>query len=216
MIRIVGFQRILSILLLLGFLVLTFWYSVYYLKPEMAKAQGELSLNQSEISEKTENMKALREGVEKFTYQKDAFEKIQKYGFFDPQDRVEARQRLNAMQKESRLLSAKYTIKSAESEENKTLEEAGYKLLNTEIVFELEAIEDIDVYTFMYLLNYGFPGHVSIESWSLERDKEVTQAMLRQIGTFGVQPLVKAVVKVNWRTSVKGKTQSSSDQEGAR
>ena len=213
MIRVIGLQRVLILVLLAVLLGALFFYGMFVLKPEIVREQRELALNQSKISEMTANMDKLVQGMELFTEQKEEFEVIQKYGFFDPQNRVLARQHLNLMQKESRLLSAKYTIKPAVTEKNKIALEAGYKVLNTDIEFILEAIEDLDIYNFIYLLNYGFPGQISIKELKISRDQEVTQPLLRQIGVGKATPLVKAVFLVNWRTMVADDSLSISSEE---
>jgi len=214
MIRIIGMQRFLLLLILGGMLAGLFLYDWYVLKPDLLKHQRELSANHSAINEMRTNMDNIVQGMALFEEQKSQFEDVRQYGFFDLQDRVATRKRLNAMQKESRLMSAKYTIKQAVIEEGGPAEEAGYKLLNTEIIFSLSGLEDMDIYNFIYLLNYGFPGQISIDSISISRDKEVTEPLLRQIGVGGSEPIVKANLKVRWHTMVEDKSLSASDREG--
>lgn len=202
MIRLVGIRRIFAILLLLGLVVLLMSYTLVLAKPGLRKAQQELIKHKADIAEMTSNIDKLTQGIERFTTQKDYFEQIQKFGFFDPQNRVEARRRLNLMQKESRLLSAKYTIKQAIAAKSEKAAVANYKVLDTEIAFTFEALEDIDIYNFIYLLNYGFPGQIAIEELSISRDQEITQPLLRNIGIGDYEPLVKGELKVIWTTMV--------------
>lgn len=211
--RVIGFQRAVALLLLTIFFVVSGFYGFYYLNKDISKVQRELSLNQSDIAEMSDNIDRLRSGLEKFTTQKTTFEKIRKQGFFDPQNRVETRQRLNAMQKESRLLSAKYVIRSATTDKNEIAKEAGYKILNTNINFTLDAIEDSDIYNFIYLLNYGFPGQISITELTMTRDKEITIPRLQQIGVGDLKPIIKGDLKVNWRTMVPDDSLSISSQD---
>lgn len=186
-------------ILLLLFLAI---YWVYVLKPDIQDNKRQLAMNTSEVAEMNESLNDLMIGIEKFKQQKSVFEKVQKFGFFDSQNRPEARQRLVAMQKESRLLSTRFSIKSAEEEKNKKAKEAGYKILNTDIDLTLEALEDNDIYHFVYLMNYGFPGQILIKELTIKRDTEITQPVLRQVGLGESGPLVSAVLRVNWRTMV--------------
>lgn len=216
MIRVIGLRRFLLLAFLGGFLVVLFLYGQYILQPELIQQQRRLSSNQSEVNEMKTNMDKLVKGISLFEEQKNKFNIVRQYGFFDQQNRVETRQRLNAMQKESRLLSAKYTIKQATTEESDIAKEAGYKILNTEISFVLASVEDLDIYNFIYLMNYGFPGQISIEELTISRDKEVTQPLLRQIGVGEAKPLVQANLKVSWRTMVVDESLSVSEQGGVR
>lgn len=212
MIRVIGFQKILILIVLAAVLVLAALYNFYILKPSSILVERELRQNKSEISEVQTNMDNLVQGLAKFEGQKQKFETVRKYGFFDPQNRVQTKQRFNVMQKEAQLLSARYTIKPAQIEKNEKVAEAGYKIVNTEIDLSLEALEDGDIYNFLYLLNYGFPGQVSITSLDLSRDVEITQPLLRQIGVGEASGLVKATFRLNWRTMLPDETLSVSGQ----
>lgn len=204
MIRLIGMQRVLGIIVLATLTVFFVFYQYFLVTPQIQDTQRELSKNKSEVAEMTENLDSLVKGIAQFSEQKDIFELIQKYEFFDPQDRVEAGRRITKMQEDSRLLSAKYSVRPAKPEKNQKAFEAGHKILNTDIDFDLEAIEDEDIYKFVYLLNYGFPGHITITELNITRDKEVTQPLLRQIGTGqeSLRPLVTAILRINWRTMV--------------
>ena len=214
MLRAVGFKRLFMLSVLVIFLVVGFIFVTYSMKPNIKNTEAELLRNQGDIAEMTDNMDKLVQGIEQFATQKDNFETIQGLGFFDSQNRVEARKRLNLMQQESRLLAARYTIKPAITENNDKAAEAGYKIIKTEIEFGLDAIEDSDIYNFIYLLNHGFPGHISITDLDLSRAKEVTQPLLRKIGDGQPEPIIKAVLKVNWRTMIPDSTISVSSEEG--
>lgn len=205
--RIIGFQRLLAILVLSGVCASLYVYNNLYLVPKSKQAQQQLNQNRAQIDEATVNLDQIRRGLEKFSSQKEMFEKVEQYDFFAPQDRLLARRKLNAMQKESRLLAAKYVVQAATTEVNEKAAEAGYKILNTEIVFTLEALEDSDIFEYIYMLDYGFPGHISIQNFKMERTKEITQPLLRQMGTDGKRkPVATATMSVNWRTMVPDET----------
>ncbi len=211
MMKVVGLNKILLILLLAAFLVLAFLYSQYVLGPSLKKQQSLLSVSKAEISEMTNNLTLLSEGLEKFELQKDDFEKIRHLGFFNPQNRVEAKQIITAMQRESRLRIKTYTIKPAVSITNEKSREAGYKVLNTDMDFNLEAIEDADIYKFIYILNYGFPGQVIIKNFSISREVDITQPLLRKIGVGQSEPIIEATLSISWQTMVPDEALSVSD-----
>ena len=146
MIKAIGYNKVFLIVVLMACLAVTFLYNQNFLKPDLDKKNRTLRVNSGEISEMTSNLNKLSGDLQKFEKQKENFERVLKLGFFDPQKRVEARQIITEIQQESRLLSAKYQISPAQSEENKMAKEAGSKILTTGIMFDLEAIEDADIY----------------------------------------------------------------------
>ena len=202
MMKSIGLSRLFIILLLASFTLFCLFYSYKVGGPNIKKEKRSLAVVNNDISKMTSDMDKLSQGLTQFEGQKQAFSNVQRFGFFDDQDRVKARQLIEAMQEESRLLSAVYSLGPAESLNEPRATDAGYDLLNTNIGFTIEAVEDIDVYKFIYLLNYGFPGQISIKSLSMSRDEEITQPLLRQIGTGQPTPLIRAELEVFWKSMV--------------
>lgn len=215
MIRAIGFQKVFLILLLGVAVVALAYYTLSVAQPSLNENQRELGKNKAEIDEMIMNTDKLTQGFAQFQEQKDVFQQVQELGFFDTQNRLEARARFVAMQEESELISAKFNIKPAVVAENAKAKEAGYKVLNTEIDFNLEAIEDKDIYRFLHLLNYGFPGQVIITEFNMKRETEITAPILRQIGVGQPPPLVRALVRMKWQTMVQDDTLSSGNNDDA-
>jgi len=109
-------------------------------------------------------------------------------------------------------MNARYTIKPAKSLVTDKSKEAGHKILETDIDFTLDAIEDSDIYRFVYNLNYGFPGQIAINRFSISRDVAITQPLLRKIGTGGAEALVTGKLNVTWRTMVLDETLKASSE----
>ena len=86
--------------------------------------------------------------------------------------------------------------------ESKRAKDANYKMVATDIQFDLEAIEDVDIYKFLYVLTYGFPGQVVVNDFTVSRDVEVTQPLLRRIGSGQSEPIVQSSVRISWYTMV--------------
>jgi hypothetical protein len=203
MIRSLGIQKIIVLVLLVLMLAVIYFYGVVALGPKNQFVERELRLNKSEFSELTQNMEKLVFDLAYFDQHKIQFKSLEDLGFFNSQDRLNMRSRFNEMQKESRLISAQYSVSPLTIEKNKKAAEAGYKILKTTIDFNLEAIEDADIYKFIYLLNYGFGGHISIAELSIKRDKVVTPTLLQKIGDGEDVAVMSAVLKVNLRTMVE-------------
>lgn len=213
MIKAIGINKFFLLLLLAVFIALAVFYNYQIITPDVTKLNRQVMTNKSEVSQMTQDLNSLTAGLEKFAQQKDAFEKVRRLGFFDPQNRVVAKQLITNIQRDSRLMTAKYTIKPAENLDDEKAREAGYKILSTDIDFILEALDDADVYKFVYLINYGFPGQVIINKLNIERDMEITQPLLRRIGVGQAQPIIKATFEVTWKTMVADETISVTETE---
>jgi hypothetical protein len=218
MIKAIGYNRfiIIGALILIG--TGLFFYNANVLQPTMQKQQANLSTVRSKSSEISNNLDKLKNQLSNFGNEKADFARVRYLGFFDTQDRVNTRKLISRIQKDSRLISARYTIKPAESVTNEKLKEASSKILKTDIAFDLEAVEDTDIYRFVYLLSYGFPGQISVKDISLVRGREVTQPLLRQIGSGQAEAIVSAKLNVVWQTMVPDESAQESDgkQRGGR
>lgn len=200
MIRVLGARRIfllLSLLGIAGFLAVVYFY---FLLPQKDRAESDLRRVRAETMSTEQQLRTLTQEIEQFESQKVLFEKLDGLGFFNAQDRVLARERFEVMQQMSRVLSAKYEIKPAKIIEDELAQEAGYGVLNSEISVSLEAFDDIDIYRFVYLMNYAFPGHITISNLNIERQAEVTSDVLRGIGSGSATALISAKFDASWRT----------------
>lgn len=203
MIKSIGLDKIILLALIAGFAVGGYFYNTNFLEPSIAKKERQLRSNKSELSKLTSDTQKLISGVELFEKQKSEFETVQQSGFFDDQNRVVTRARLDAMGRESNLEYLRYSISPAKDISNKKLADAGYKILETEILLDVGAIDDTDISTFLHFLNHGFPGQVLIQSMELVRDQTLTQPLLRNIGLkTNYDPLVSGNIKILWKTMV--------------
>jgi len=204
MIRLIGLNKIFLMLFLGMFLALFIFYYYMVASPEILSNQRELRNNNGEISKISGDLDQLKIGIEQFKEQEDQFQSLYKHDLFNSQDRVEARKRLTAIRDASGVSSALFTIRSAKVDENEDVKKAGHKILNTPMTFRIEAIDDLDVYRFIYLLNHGFPGQITLEEVSVSREEEITLPLLKQIGIGQeeMRPLINAEIEASWRTIV--------------
>jgi hypothetical protein len=204
MIRLVGLNKI-FLILLLG--ALAGLFAIYYYvvsTPDIEQAKRELSNNNSEIERLSEELEELKSGIAQFNEQEAKFKELFQHDIFNSQNRVDARRILTFIRDASGVTTAQYTVKSAQVEKNKKMEEADYQILNTPMEFSLEAVQDSDIYKFMFLLNHGFPGQVNFETVVITREEQVTFPLLKQIGIGQeeLRPLVRAKITANWKTMV--------------
>jgi hypothetical protein len=67
---------------------------------------------------------------------------------------------------------------------------------------ELEALDDVDVFKYIYLVEKFFPGHVTITKIELERKSQITGPVLRSIASGDNPQLVNAKIEMLWRTMI--------------
>jgi len=193
MLKNIGFKRLASItvLLILAGILYVFYY--HSLKPDLAESQQELKKVRTSISETRNNLAEIKNALESYENKKDDFQAlVDQVDFF----------KLNAMKEASGLNSAVYSILPAEIITDERAKEASYNLIITRIELQLEALEENDIFRFLYLLNYGFPGFITVEEILIAREADVTQPVLRQIGASGkpLPTLVSARIVASWRT----------------
>lgn len=175
------------------------------LVPKVTEARQKLDAVNAEVASLQSDVDEMRADFVLFQKEKKLYDDIERMGFFNNQDRVLARERFDTLQKLSKVISARYEIKSANVVEVGNPESVEYVVLESPISVELSALDDLDAYRFIYFLNYGFPGHITIENMSMARTEEVTAEILKRIGTGSPPQMVNAKLSVMWRTMVRKK-----------
>lgn len=171
--------------------------------PKTEQSVQELNRVMSETSVLRGEVDKMRVDYQTFQKQKAFYDTIRQLGFFNDQDRVIARERFDTMQKLSKIISARYEIKAANLLEGEEVAAADFVVMESPITVNLSAIDDLDVYRFIYYLNYGFPGHITINNLSMERKLDVTPDVLKQIGTGAPPEIVSATMELEWRTMAR-------------
>ena len=205
MIAVLGIKRVLGLGVLVLLVAALAGAHYMVLLPHQEKVERELRGLKGEISTRRAEAQRLKDEFEKLDEVKFKYNELLRFGFFGDQDRVFARNQFNELQKQSNVISSRYEIKPVREEENRRLKEAGHKLLKSEIKLDVEAYDDIDIYNFVHLLNYGFPGRVAISNVDIRRIRDVTVPLLQGIGSGSSLPVVKAEIDLNWYTAVPDK-----------
>jgi len=165
-------------------------------RQKLQAAQGEITTLQGEISK-------MQAAFSSFEHEKVYYETISRMGFFNDQDRVLARERFDTMQRLSKIISARYEIKAANVLSEEIDPETGFVVMESPITVELSAVDDLDVYRFIYYLNYGFPGHITINNLNMERKEKIDPNVLKQIGTGNPPEIITAKLDLDWRTMAR-------------
>ncbi len=203
MIAKIGAKRALILIVLTGALVVFFGGAEYVFKPQAQETQMQLDAAMSEKSQLQREIEKMQADFLLFEKQKGYFEAISKMGFFNDQDRVLARERFDTMQKLSKIISARYEIKAANLLVDESPPETGFVVMESPITVNLSAVDDIDVYRFIYYLNYSFPGHITINSIAMKRQAEITPEILKQLGTGNPPEVISAQLELDWRTMAR-------------
>ncbi len=202
MMKVLGAKRMMGILVLLLFNAVMAASVYAYLIPENGSLSKDLRNMRSTIAVKRSETEQLRGDYQKIQDQKTFFEGLDKVGFFNKQSRSLARERIEAVQKFSKVLSARYDITPAVVEQNTHAVKAGHVILNTSVNVDIDALDDIDFYSFVFWIENAFPGHTSVTNVKLERVIDVNAATLRQIGNGVATVLMKGKLGFSWRTMV--------------
>ncbi len=74
--------------------------------------------------------------------------------------------------------------------------------MSSPVTIDIKAVDDVDVYEYLYLIDEFFPGHVTVESIELKREANINLTILRSIASGGNPELVTAKIEAIWRTMV--------------
>lgn len=176
-----------------------------YLQTENANLEREVRGLRAQVSEKRNDIERLRLEQKQIEEQKARFETLEAAGFFSDQNRVLARNKIEALQTYTGILSANYNISAAMVEKTDLAAGTDYAILTSPVTLVLEAMDDVDVYNFIFWLENGFPGQVSVNDIRIERPLDINEAVLRQIGSGSGATLIKATVGFNWHTMMSEK-----------
>ena len=202
MIQVLGFKRVITLAVLLLANVVLAGLVYYVLIPQKEKVRAELSNIEGVISSRRSEIETMKTEYELIQEQKSLFGNLEKSKFFSVQDRVEARKMMEAIQSTSRVLSTKYSIGAATVIENPTAAVSDHVILHSPITVSVDALDDVDVYSFIYWMENAFPGHAGVSGLTIERKLDIDEAALRQIGNGVPTVLISAQIDFDWDTMV--------------
>jgi hypothetical protein len=202
MIGSLGTRRILSLIILVA-LNAAISAGVYMLLiPQQEASQKSLRNLHNEVTMRRSDIARMQLEFDQLEEQKAEFQKLEADGFFKNQSRKQAENTFNLIQKKSGVTVAVASINAGVIEDSEEAGKAKYKVLKSPMQIKLEAIDDVDIYHYIFLVEHYFPGHVSIESLNLKREADVSGTVLRAIASGDNPPLVKAELQMVWRTMI--------------
>lgn len=202
MIQILGIKRILVLLFLVSINAALATGVYVYLAPEIKSSERSLRSLRGKITTLQTDISRLQVEFDQLEEQQETFEELKKAGFFSNQDRRQAELIFKDIQEKTGVISAVASIKPGELEENEEAKKADHSILTSPVELTLQAIDDVDVYKYVYLVERFFPGHVSINSIELGRTTDITGTVLRSIASGNRPVLVEAKISMNWSTMI--------------
>jgi hypothetical protein len=200
LLQILGRNRII-VLVVLVLLNAGAGYALYeFLMPKRAQADQALSQARGQLETKRAEIQKLKEEYVLLQSQLRSFKELEAKGFFSDQSRVAAQESFEKMRTVSGVVRAKYNISAGELVDDMRATDAGYVILRSPIEVELDSLDDVDVYSFLKLIQERFPGKVDIVKMEISKLKDITPEMLRSIGSGNPETLVGSKISFVWRT----------------
>lgn len=203
MISSIGYKKSLLLLILVGLFAFLAFSTYFMFQPKAESSKAELQKLEAQATALQSDIDQMRQDFAQFDSKKALFENISRMGFFNDQNRVLARERFDTLQKLSKIMSARYEIRPAKIFSQDVPIETGFVVMESPITITLSALDDIDIYRFIYYLNYGFPGHIAIDRLEIKREGEVSPEILKAIGRGNPSALVTATMELQWRTMAR-------------
>ncbi len=205
MIRVIGTKRVLTILVLIALNGLLAAVVYMHFVPRKLAAENELRGLRGNISTVQSDISRMQVEFDQLKLQQAQFDMLRQRGFFELQGRREAELTLQKIQQQSGVVSAVVNIMGGVIEESAEALKAEHQVLASPVNIHIEAMDDVDVYRYIYLIQQFFPGHVSFEKLSMKRNAEVSGTVLRAIATGSRPQLVSADLSMTWRTMIPQK-----------
>jgi hypothetical protein len=203
MINVIGIRKIILLATLLVMNGLAGAGVYLYFKPSVEKIEKDLRAATSSITNNSTMITKLNQDFKVLQEQKENYTNLVGLGFFKEQDRFLAPKRLEIIREESGLLKARYKFGSARELSNEHANKAEHVVLNSEVRIDgIEAMDDMDIYKFIYLIDNTFTGQVSITSMSFERVRELDNKILHKIALGEDVSLIEGSLVFEWRTMI--------------
>lgn len=202
MINILGTKRVILLLLLIA-LNVAFAASLYlYMIPTKQDKERQLRGVRGQASTVQSDIDRMQVEFSQLADQQSEFDLLKEQGFFSVQGRRQAEMVFEKIQNEAGVISAVVNIQSGALVDDEEAQKAEHKVLVSPIKVKIEALDDVDVYRYVYLVEKFFPGHITVEAIELERKSPVTGAVLRSIASGANPELVSADIELSWRTMI--------------
>jgi DNA-binding protein H-NS len=215
MIGVLGFKRIMIVLFLVAVNALLAAALYLYLVPELSSMERKVRAERAAESEVRTDIANIQAEFDQLETQQDAYETLREDGFFSNQSRRDAQVVFTEAKAYSDVTEANVTVRSGLVVEDENAAKADQVMLESPVSINFTSVDDIDIYEYIHYLEQVFPGYLSVESFNLNRNANISDTMLRAIATGATPPLVTGSVELTWHTMVSREDYfASPEQEG--
>ena len=199
MVSILGVKRIVFILLLVA-LNVGGGFGYKYMNDTITIKERQLNGLKRKVRDRFNEVKKVREQFAALRGQVTDYVLLEKRGFFEEQDREVLRDIFFEAQKKSQVLRAKYDVSPYKAQSSPFITQPNLRWVNSKVNIKIEALDDIDIFSFVELIERDFPGYVQFESIDLKRNETLTPDVLKKIGSGTPISLVNADVSFLWHS----------------
>ncbi len=199
MVSILGVKRIVFILLLVA-LNVGGGFGYKYMNDTITIKERQLNGLKRKVRDRFNEVKKVREQFAALRGQVTDYVLLEKRGFFEEQDREVLRDIFFEAQKKSQVLRAKYDVSPYKAQSSPFITQPNLRWVNSKVNIKIEALDDIDIFSFVELIERDFPGYVQFESIDLKRNEALTPDVLKKIGSGTPISLVNADVSFLWHS----------------
>lgn len=200
MLKNVGVSRFIFISIVLGVNLFLLAGTYLYVMPEQALKSGELTASKATVQSKYNEIVQLREDFSLLRDRLKEFSALELSGFFEDQNRLLAKEKINEFGFKTELLKVSMDMESGMIIDNFKANQAAHVVLRSPFEVKIDAQDDIDVIYFLKLMQEQFSGVVEFKVVNIKRIKNLDAPMLRLIGGGTPSTLVQANVQMNWVT----------------
>lgn len=198
--RVLGKKRIIFIAVLLGSIAALFYFYQEVLVPKKMESDAKLQAVQSDVRQKYADVAQMKEEFILLQSQLKKYKELELSGFFSNQDRSRAIEDLEKLSRYAGLLKAGLKFDSGKAVSNPLAVTANQVVLMSPVEVDIEALDDVDVYSFIKFIDEEFEGRVDITFFDIGRVIEFSPELLRQIGGGEPVPVIKSHLRFNWYT----------------
>ncbi len=199
MLNVLGTKRVIFVALLIA-LNVGAGFGYKYMSDTIALKERQLNGVKRKVRDRFNEVKKVREQFATLRGQVSDYVRLEKNNFFEEQDRDVLRDIFFEAQKKSQVLRAKYDVSPYTTKSSSFITQPSLKWVNSSVKLSIEALDDIDVFSFIEILEDEFPGYVQFQSVDIKRNAELDTDTLKKIGAGTPVSLVKADVNFLWHS----------------
>jgi len=199
MLNALGTKRIIFVVLLVA-LNVGAGLGYKYMSDTIAVKERQLNGIKRKVRDRFNEVKKVREQFATLRGQVSDYVRLEKNNFFEEQDRDVLRDIFFEAQKKSQVLRAKYDVSPYATKSSPHITQPSLKWVNSNVKLSIEALDDIDVFSFIEILEDEFPGYVQFQSVNIKRNAELDTETLKKIGAGTPVSLIQADVNFLWHS----------------